>query len=287
MTAWLTCATTVQEALAAKRAEPSARYLAGGTELFAKLGPAGSERVPIIGLRGIAEWCGITVNVDTVSVGANTTIRDLQQHADLCDRVPMLAQACDALATRQIRARATVGGNLAADRADHTLAPCLLALEAEVSVLDSGGTQRTVDLADFLESRHAMPAGSDATLVSEVSLTPHEGFAAYTRVGRRNGPCYAVASSALAVDPASRTIRLGVGNAGPTAFRPTAAEGFAEAEVDWAAGRVSDEVCQEFGRIAATACDPVTDVEASADYRRHAVAVMAKRLLTRAFEEAR
>ena len=180
-----------------------------------------------------------------------------------------------------------MGGNLAADRADHTLAPCLLALDAQVGVVDPEGTSQMVALADYLASRHTSPSESDATLVAEVRLTPTVGFAAYTRVGRRNGPCYAVASTALAVDRTGRTIRLGVGNAAPTAFRATAAEAFAAAEADWAAGRVSAEVCEEFGRLAASACDPITDVEASADYRRHAVGVMAKRLLTRAFEEAR
>ena len=93
MTPWVTLATTPQEALEAKRAQPSARYLAGGTELFAKVGPAGDTRVPLIGLRDISEWRGIAVSADSVRLGANVTNRDLQRHAQLGARVPLVAQA--------------------------------------------------------------------------------------------------------------------------------------------------------------------------------------------------
>ena len=63
------------------------------------------------------------------------------------------------------------------------------------------------------------------------------------------------------------------------------AEAIAVSGIDWEAKRVDDDVAEAFGAAAAQSADPVTDVTASADYRRHAIAVMARRALRHLFEE--
>lgn len=277
----LTVAGSVAEAVAAKQEQPDARFLSGGTAMFGDVGPAGDSRVSLISVRKAPELTGIAPSSFGVNIGANTTAVELLHNNDIQHASPLLAQAARSLATRQVRNRATIGGNISTPRADHTLVPALLASEASVRVTTSDGEQETA-LSDYLQSIYAsQPSGG---LVTAISVRRVGGFTAFTRVGPRNGPCYAIASTAIVVDPQRRAVRLAVGNAKMTAFRATAAESLAESGIDWEAPHPDPELCAEFGDEAARDCDPVSDLAASADYRRHAVGVMARRLLAEALE---
>ena len=277
----LIIAESVAEAVAAKREQPEARFLSGGTAMFADIGPAGASRTSLISVRTAPEMSGITPTGDGVDIGANATAVELLQNSDIAHGCPLLAQTARSLATRQVRNRATIGGNIATPRADQTLVPALLASEASVRVATSAGGQQ-IALSDYLQSVR-IPQ-DDAGLIIAVSTKQVSGFTAFTRVGPRNGPCYAVVSTAIVVDPQRRTVRLAIGNARPTAFRAATAESLAEQGIDWAAPHPDPELCAEFGAEAARECDPVTDVAASSDYRRHAVGVMARRLLEQAMQ---
>ncbi len=277
----LIIAGSVAEAVAAKREQPEARFLSGGTAMFADVGPAGDSRVSLICVRRTAELTGITPTGDGLNIGANATAAELVHNTDIAHVSPLLARAARSLATRQIRNRATIGGNVSTRRADQTLVPALLASEASVRVASPTGEQQ-IPLSEYLQS---IGAQQSAGLVTAVSIKQVGGFAGFTRVGPRNGPCYAVASTAVVVDPQRRTVRLAIGNAKPTAFRATNAESLAERGINWDAPHPDPELCAEFGAEAARECDPVTDVAASAAYRRHAVGVMARRLLEQALQE--
>ena len=71
---------------------------------------------------------------------------------------------------------------------------------------------------------------------------------------------------------------------GPTIVRARAAEAFANAAITWPELRVSADVADEFGRLTAQAATPIDDQRGTAAYRRHAVAVCARRALVRAAE---
>lgn len=260
-------------------AEPGALLLAGGTAAYADAGPAGAPPAAFVSLRRIPELAGIELDDQWLDVGAATTMDALIRSTEVAAAAPVLATAAASLGSRQIRARATVGGNLATARNDHTLAPVLLALDAEVAVASADGTT-TLPVAEVLDRFHR----GDVTgaIITRVRIPVREGGGAFTRVGRRNGPCYATASTALWLEPGTRTVRLGIGGAAPTAIRAPEAEGYAAAQLDWERLAAAPEVCAEFGRLAAAACDPVTDRISSAAYRSHAVAVMSRRLLENA-----
>jgi CO/xanthine dehydrogenase FAD-binding subunit len=88
---------------------------------------------------------------------------------------------------------------------------------------------------------------------------------------------------ALAVDLDGRTVRVGVGSAAPTPVRARDAEAWIGERVDWDRGRLRDvHDAEEFGSQVAAATQPIDDHRSTADYRRHAVAVCARRALARA-----
>jgi CO/xanthine dehydrogenase FAD-binding subunit len=103
----------------------------------------------------------------------------------------------------------------------------------------------------------------------------------FLKVGARGSIITAVAQCALVLDLDRREVRCGLGAVGPVPVRPSEAERFAAQALDWSALRADDDVPRRFGELAAQACDPPSDVHASAAYRRHAAAVLAERALRR------
>lgn len=267
----------LDSALAA--ATPGALLLAGGTAAYADAGPAGTPPPAFVSLRRIPELAGIRLDGEWLDIGAATTMDDLIRSGEVAAAAPVLARAAASMGSRQIRARATVGGNLATARNDHTLAPVLLALDAKV-VFGAADGPETLPVSEVLDRFHnGAVAGA---IITRVRVPVRAGLGAFTRVGRRNGPCYATASTALWLAPGPREVRLGIGGAAPTAIRAPQAEAYAVAHIDWEQLSAPAEVCAEFGRLAASACDPVSDRISSAAYRRHAVEVMSRRLLENA-----
>jgi len=90
----------------------------------------------------------------------------------------------------------------------------------------------------------------------------------------------AVASFALALDPVARHVGTGIGSAGPTPLTAPEAKELLATSLDWD-GRspLVDPVVRRFGDLVAAAAAPIDDVRGTAAYRRHALAVMARRTL--------
>jgi len=94
----------------------------------------------------------------------------------------------------------------------------------------------------------------------------------------------AVCSFALALDPSTHRVGTGIGSAGPTPLRAVEAERFLEGvldeEIAWETHRqISTTAIDRFGELVAAAAKPIDDVRGTAAYRRHALAVMARRCL--------
>jgi CO/xanthine dehydrogenase FAD-binding subunit len=279
---YLAVVDTVDEALEAKRLRPSARFVAGGTEVVADQNLELLQPSGYVCLRRVAELNKIEIVPNGLRIGAGVVIARLLDHP-LINTIPLLRRAARAFGTRQVRNRGTVGGNIASGLPDRTLLPCLLVLNGVVRLRSAQGL-RTVALQDFLTGPGKTSIAEDEILI-DVAVQRVNGFQDYTMVGPRNAQFYVTASAALAVDEDSRSVRLGLGNAGPTAMRSPLAEAFASKAIDWEGRSVRDSAAIKFGEVAAANCDPPSDVTSGASYRRHAIKVMARRLLERAFEE--
>lgn len=276
-------ASSFGEALEAKEANSAAAFIAGGTSLIADRGAR--EPAGYISLRRISALQEIARRPDGLFVGAGCTIATLLRDP-LVASASLLVQAGRATATRQVRSRATIGGNIAVPLADRSLAPCLLALEARVHVHSREGLRLT-PLERYLSDRvKAAETPSPEILVG--ATIPHTGgYHYYSRVAAGNGGGYATVSVALLFDRERHVVRLGLGGVGPTARRAHEAEAFAEAALNWKGRSAPTSLATRIGEIAAQHCDPPTDMSASSAYRRHAVRVMVQRALEEAWEATR
>jgi CO/xanthine dehydrogenase FAD-binding subunit len=272
---------TLDEAFAALADRPEARVLAGGTELMPDLSWGHYRPRGFVSLGHLADMNGLVEDGNAVTIGAMTRIVALAE-GPAGDAVPGLRRAAESLGTPQVRNQGTLGGNVMSALPFRNFLPVLLALDAEIELQDLGGTRR-VPYRDFVVGP-GQTVARPGELVTTIRVPVLHGYQDYVKVGGRNAQVVATASVAIAVDIEARAVRLGMGNVGPVPLRAHRAEAFVADRLDWDGTRwANDELAEEFGRLAAADASPADDFVASADYRRRAVEVMARRLLQRAF----
>jgi CO/xanthine dehydrogenase FAD-binding subunit len=279
---------TLDDAVAALVEHPDALVLAGGTDLMVDIN-ASRHRISandtVVAVNRVPElrsWVHDPA-ARTVRLGAGVTYAELEAEP-LAGLLPALAQAARTVGSPQIRNAATIGGNLATCSPAGDGLPVLSALDAVVELEGPAG-RRQLPVGEFMTGVKLTARRPDE-LITAVTVPVLDGWQGYSKVGVRNAMVIAIAGACLAVDRPSRSIRLALGSVAPTIVRATEAEDFAESSVDWEGLGVGEPVVGEFGRLAAAVSRPIDDHRSTAAYRRHAVGVLARRLLRRAFPEA-
>lgn len=268
---------TLEGAIGALADQPDAHVLAGGTDLVVEVNLGHRRPEGVVALRRVEELRGHRAHGATLELGALVTYTAMEH--DLAELAPGLAMAARTVGSPQIRNAGTVGGNIGtASPAGDTL-PWLVALDAEVVLASTEGV-RTVPLAEHIvgPKRTGLRQGE---LITAVRVPRVEGPQHVAKIGPRNAMVISVASLALIVDTTNRRVRVGMGSVGPVPLRPTAAEDIATAAVDWGALSCADADVEAFAVACAEAASPITDHRSTADYRRHAVGVLAARALRR------
>lgn len=280
-------ATSLDEVLGALAERPDATLLAGGTDLMVEVNeghrrfPGGDDAL-VIALGGVPELT--TWEVDparrVVRLGAGVRWTEIE-HEPLAELLPALAEAARTVGSPQIRHAGTVGGNLGTCSPAGDGLPVLAALDAVVHLAASSG-RRSIPVADFMVGvkRTALEPGE---VIEAVEVPMLDGWQGYSKVGVRNAMVIATASACVATDRSSRSVRIALGSVAPTVIRCPEAEAAAVDAVDWERGTISAEAAARVAASAAGASRPIDDHRSTAAYRRHAVGVMVKRLLERAF----
>jgi CO/xanthine dehydrogenase FAD-binding subunit len=274
------------EALAIKAEMPAAIPLAGGTDLMVELN-FGTRRPPaLLDLTRITELRRWDIDGNQIRLGAGVTYS--QVITELGDKLPGLALAARTVGSPQIRNRGTVGGNLGTASPAGDAHPPLLAAGAEVEIASIRGT-RLLPADQFFTGpkRNALEPGE---LIAAVRIPQPSGPEQFSKIGTRNAMVIAVAAFSLALHPDRQAVGTGIGSAGPTPRRARQAENFlaaalAEAGLWESRARLPDDVAAEFAELVAAAADPIDDVRGTAAYRRHCLAVMARRTLSWAWQD--
>jgi CO/xanthine dehydrogenase FAD-binding subunit len=271
---------SVDAAVAVLRADPDATLLAGGTDLMVEINdghrrPAGS----VVVVNRIAELRSWRLSGDraTLTIGAAVTYREIE---GLGDFVPALADAARTVGSPQIRNAATIGGNLATCSPAGDGLPVLVALGATVELAGPAG-RRMVPVGEFMTGvkRTALGAGE---LIAAVHVPVVDGWQGYAKVGVRNAMVIAVASACVVLDRANGRVSTALGSVGPTVLRCDDADAHLASVIDWTTFAVAAPELARYQELVASASRPITDHRSSAEYRRHAVGVIARRLVERA-----
>jgi CO/xanthine dehydrogenase FAD-binding subunit len=201
---------------------------------------------------------------------------------ELGGRLPGLALASRTVGSPQIRNRGTVGGNLGSASPAGDAHPPLLACDSVVEAASVRGT-RDIPIREFYTGVKRSALAPDE-LIAAVRVPVADGPQQFSKVGVRNAMVIAVSSFAIALHPERGRVGTGFGSAAPTPRPALAAEEFIEAQLAerglWhSPAPLTDDVLAEFGALVADAAAPIDDVRGTAAYRRHSLAVMARRTL--------
>jgi CO/xanthine dehydrogenase FAD-binding subunit len=268
---------TLDEALEALQRMPDAQLLAGGTDFVVEVN-FGHRRPPaVVGLRRVAELKGWRRDDGELVLGAGLTFTEIEN--ELVEELPALAAAARTVGSPQMRNAGTVGGNIGTASPAGDGLPVLGALDATV-VLASRDGERRLPLADFITGvKKTVIAPGE--VIREVRVPRLDGPQQFLKVGTRNAMVISIVVCGLAVDRAGRSVRLGLGSVAPRPLRATAAEEFIAGAIDWDAMTAPADAVARFGELAREAATPISDQRGTAEFRRHAVQVVATRALKR------
>ncbi|MER7495491.1 FAD binding domain-containing protein [Streptomyces pharetrae] len=278
-----------EEALAAKAEHPAAVPIAGGTDVMVEINFGHRRPGHLLDLNRIGELAEWETGADFVRLGASVPYAAIMEN--LRAELPGLALASHTVASPQIRNRGGVGGNLGTASPAGDAHPALLAAGAEVEAESAARGSRRIPIDDFYTGVKRNALAPDE-LIRAVRIKKADGPQQYSKVGTRNAMVIAVCAFGLALHPATRTVRTGIGSAAPTPVRAKTAEEFLNAALEegglWDNGEtITPSVAQRFADLCAAACNPIDDVRGTAGYRRRAVGVMARRTLTWTWESYR
>ncbi len=273
---------TIDEATALLADDPTAMLLAGGTDAMVEINDGhrrpGNSVVAVNRIADLRSWRHDPV-ANTLTVGAGVTYTELMREP-IGSLVPALAEASRTVGSPQIRNAGTLGGNLGTSSPAGDGLPVLAALDATLTLASASGS-RTMAVTDFMigVKRTAIEPGE---MITEITMPVVDGWQGYAKVGVRNAMVIAVASVALVIDRANERVAVALGSVGPTILRCPEAEALFASSIDWSTLVAPPEVLDRFAVSVSAASRPITDHRSTAEYRRHAVGVLAKRLARRA-----
>lgn len=268
---------SLDEAISLLANDPSATLLAGGTDLMVEVNLHGRRPVSVISLSRVPELSMWRIDDDRVVIGSGVPYAAMES-GPLAEVLPALAEAARTVGSPQIRAAGTLGGNLGTCSPAGDGLPVLAALDATVDLIGADGS-RSVPFTEFMTGvkKNSARAGE---IIRSVSVPRVAGWQGYAKVGTRNAMVIATASVCML--RTDQRVAVALGAVGPTIIRAR------DAEV-WLADRgdlrtqPSPTVIDEFAERVASAARPIDDHRSTAAYRRHAVRVLARRLLERSY----
>ncbi|UCG26351.1 MAG: xanthine dehydrogenase family protein subunit M [Chloroflexota bacterium] len=281
-------AESVGEAISLMAQNPNAKFLAGGHSLIPVMNLRLADPGALIDIGRIGEMNGIHVLRDgSCSIGALTT------HATVAanDDVPtVLSEAAGMIGDPQVRNRGTVGGNVAHADPASDLPTVFTALDASFEIEGPSGS-RDVLAGDFFVDLFTTALQDGEILKSIRVRTPQPGRmfnnaagSAYAKLANpASGYAMVGAAAVIAAENGRCThCSVGVGGVMPTATRAASVaqslqgKTLSEENIAAAAAAVADDLNG----------DVLTDIHASADYRRAMAKVYVGRALTSAARRA-
>lgn len=211
-------AESINEALQALDSnQPMARIYAGGTDLMQKTRATRKRKandIVFIDIKGIAELKGIRREEDFLVIGPATTLDELMRSELVADHAPDLIKAAGFVGSKELRNRATVGGNIGTKSPAADMLVPLLALNARIEVCDLNGCQE-VPVAEVIKGR--LKGYGRRNLISAIKVPADKSCSTgYRRWARESmGRAYLTAMAVL--EPVSAddfSVRIVVGGIG-------------------------------------------------------------------------
>lgn len=246
-----------------------ARIVAGGTDVLVELQRGVRPTSTLIDISRLRDLKYVREDNGTIRLGALATHNDVLASQFCVDRGLPLAQACAEVGAPQIRARATIAGNLVtASPANDTITP-LMALGAELVLLSAAG-ERVVPLSEFYPGfrRTVLQPGELVREIRFPALTDRQR-GLFLKLGLRRAQAISVINVALVLRFDGEQVQdaqITLGCLAPTIVHARTAEEFLRGKT------LDPAICGEAGRLACADVAPIDDLRGSAAYRQMTLA---------------
>ncbi len=260
-----------------REARGEGAVLAGGTDLHVKIRVGKARPRVVFDIADLAQCRSIVEEGDELRVGAAVTMAEIMGSAIARRKTPSLVSAAAHMSSRQIRNRATLGGNIVTASPAADAVPVLLAADARLVLFNVDG-RRELGLADFL-----IGPGKTALGVGEVLMeviVPVERAhcrSRFVKVGRRKAQAISIVNLAgritIGDDGLISDARIALGAVAPTAMRAHRAEQALNGSAP------TQRILAEAAALSAEACRPISDNRATARGRTLLVEGWALRML--------
>ncbi|TCD11842.1 FAD binding domain-containing protein [Oricola cellulosilytica] len=257
-----------------------ARAIAGGHSLIPMMKLRMADVGHLVDLQAIADLKGITVQGDTIIIGAMTTQQELISSAELASAAPILREASLQIADPQVRYVGTIGGNVANGDPGNDLPGLMQCLDAQYTLAGRDGT-REVAARDFYEAAYFTAREDDEILVS-IKFRATTGGYAYEKQKRKIGD-YATAAAAVLIAKDGATCSFA--SIAMTNLSDTPV--WCEAAADALVGSSLDQAAIDAAVAAMLeTIDPQEDNRGPVEFKNHVAGVILRRAIERAASRA-
>ncbi len=272
--------TSLDEALKLVNELEDFKVIAGGTDLVMDLKIKRYTPKNIIDISRVKELDYIVDDGDKIRIGALTRLQEIVDSPIIREKAYVLAEAVNQMASWQIRNIATIGGNLCNASPAADTAPPLYVLNAELKLVSIEG-ERIVPVTKFFHGPRKTELKKNELLAEIIIPVEKDAGASAIKLGRRNAftlSIVAVATLVKVSDSKFTDVRVALNAVAPTPVRAPSVE---KALI----GRdVSLEAVEEASKLVVNDIKPISDVRASADYRREMSIVLTRDSLLKSLE---
>jgi carbon-monoxide dehydrogenase medium subunit len=273
---------TLREAVEILSSGEEIRVLAGGCGILLLMKQKVYFPQALVNIKKIPGLNYIRSENGEVRIGTLSTLNEVKTSYIIQEKIPILSEALEYVATDRIRNMATMGGTLAHADPNSDVAPALLALEAKVKVLGRDG-EKEIPLDSFFQNYYETTLQSTDVIKEIILPAPSSGIqGTYARFQVRKAMDKPMPGVAVLVglEEDGKTIRLarialsGVGN---TPIRLKEAEEFLKGKED------HPEAQEKMASMVKEKIDPVTEYHYSVEYKREMAGIFIKRAFAEAY----
>ena len=278
---------TVEEALLQlSKYQEECKIIAGGQSLLILMRQGLVAPKYLIDIKNLQELNYIKLDPkEGLKIGATTTHRAIEKSSAIKEKLGILAEMERKLASIQTRNWGTIGGNLCHGEPAGDPAPVLIALKANLKLANSTG-ERRMALEDFSLDYFETALTKDELLLEiQVPFPPARTATAFDKftIIQNDMAIVSVAASITLSDDGAvcKDVRVVLGGAAPTPRRATKAEEILVGK------KMTDALLEEVSQRVSEQAEPVSDIHASEEYRRQLVKILTKRMVKKAWEQAK
>ena len=245
--------------------QPKGKYISGGTDLYVQQADnLADNTVHLIAEKDYLK--GISIENGICTIGTNTTVSDLWNHKKLNSLLPNLRTHLKLVSSEQIRNMASLGGNLvnASPIGDMTI--FFLALNSEITIINSEEKERTILLKDFYQGYKTFDL-NESELLKAISfkLPAKHSFFNFEKVCKRTHLDIASVNSAIHLSVENETITEANVSIGGVAAIPKYLH---DTSAFLKGKRLNTETVLEANAMLQKEIAPISDVRGTSDYKR-------------------